>query len=93
MSSVGPGHPRDAFKEAFRVVYHGTLIYAGKYTVERAEAALHNGRADLVGFGRPFVANPDLPKRLRLGKPLCEPDASRFFGGGAAGYTDYPVDV
>lgn len=75
------------------MVYHGTLIYAGKYTVERAEAALHDGRADLVGFGRPFVANPDWPKRLRLGKPLCEPDARRFFGGDAAGYTDYPVDV
>ncbi|MDN5874106.1 MAG: hypothetical protein L0H29_06950 [Sinobacteraceae bacterium] len=52
------------------MVYHGTLIYAGKYTVERADAALHNGWADLVGLGRPFVANPDLPKRLRLGKPL-----------------------
>lgn len=80
-----------AFKEALRLVYGGTLIYAGKYTAERAEAALRNGWADLIGFGRPFVANPDLPQRLRQGLPLNEPDASRFFGGGAAGYTDYTL--
>lgn len=80
-----------AFKEALRLIYSGTLIYAGKYTAERAETALRNGWADLIGFGRPFVANPDLPKRLRQGLPLNAPDASRFFGGDAAGYTDYPL--
>ncbi|UXY14046.1 alkene reductase [Chitiniphilus purpureus] len=79
-----------AFKEALRLIYGGTLIYAGKYTAERAEAALHNGWADLIGFGRPFVANPDLPERLRQALPLNQPDTDRFFGGGAAGYTDYP---
>ncbi|MFW5393147.1 alkene reductase [Yersinia sp. 2544 StPb PI] len=56
-----------AFKEALRMIYRGTMIYAGKYTAERAEAALGNGWADLIGFGRPFVANPDLPERLRNG--------------------------
>lgn len=80
-----------AFREALRMIYRGTLIYAGKYTRERAEAALRNGWADLIGFGRPFVANPDLPARLRHGWPLAVPDGSRFFGGTAAGYTDYPV--
>ncbi|ACO78284.1 NADH:flavin oxidoreductase/NADH oxidase family protein [Azotobacter vinelandii CA] len=79
-----------AFKEALRLIYGGTLIYAGKYTLERAEAALRDGWADLIGFGRPFIANPDLPRRLRHGWPLNEPDASRFFGGAVAGYTDYP---
>jgi N-ethylmaleimide reductase len=79
-----------AFKEALRLIYGGALIYAGKYTLERAEVALRNGWADLIGFGRPFIANPDLPERLRHGWPLSEPDASRFFGGTAAGYTDYP---
>ena len=79
-----------AFKEALRMIYGGTLIYAGKYTRERAEAALQNGWADLVGFGRPFIANPDLPRRLREGLPLNAPDGGRFFGGTAAGYTDYP---
>lgn len=80
-----------AFKEAVRLIYGGTLIYAGKYTLERAEAALRNGWADLIGFGRPFVANPDLPARLRHGWSLAVPDSGRFFGGAAAGYTDYPI--
>lgn len=79
-----------AFKEALRQIYRGTLIYAGKYTLERADTALRNGWADLIGLGRPFIANPDLPSRLRNGWPLAEPDGSRFFGGAAAGYTDYP---
>ncbi|MBB3102019.1 alkene reductase [Azomonas macrocytogenes] len=82
-----------AFKEALRLIYRGTLIYAGKYTQERAETALRNGWADLIGFGRPFIANPDLPERLRQGLALNEPDSERFFGGGAAGYTDYPGAV
>lgn len=79
-----------AFREALRMIYGGTLIYAGKYTRERAETALEKGWADLIGFGRPFVANPDLPERLQHGWPLAEPDASRFFGGDARGLTDYP---
>ncbi|AIO65004.1 alkene reductase [Burkholderia oklahomensis] len=79
-----------AFKEALRLIYDGTLIYAGKYTLERAEAALRNGWADLIGFGRPFVANPDLPARLRNGRALAAPDSRYFFGGAAAGYTTYP---
>ncbi|MEG2046323.1 MAG: alkene reductase [Comamonas sp.] len=79
-----------AFKEALRLVYRGTLIYAGKYTAEKAEAALQAGWADLIGFGRPFIANPDLPHRLQQGLALNTPDGSRFFGGGAQGLTDYP---
>ncbi|WMJ69630.1 alkene reductase [Stenotrophomonas sp. 24(2023)] len=80
-----------AFKEALRLVYPGTLIYAGKYSVERAEEALAKGWADLIGFGRPFIANPDLPERLRSGAALNAPDRATYFGGGAAGYTDYPA--
>lgn len=80
-----------AFKEALRMIYRGTLIYAGKYTLDRAEITLRNGWADLIGFGRPFIANPDLPESLHRGWSLREPDAKHFFGGGAAGYTDYPV--
>lgn len=79
-----------AFKEALRMVYRGTLIYAGKYTKEKAEAALQAGWADLIGFGRPYIANPDLPYRLRHDLPLNQPDASTFFGGAAKGLTDYP---
>ena len=79
-----------AFKEAMRMIYHGTLIYSGKYTKERAEVALRHNWADLIGFGRPFVANPDLPERLRYNSLLNEPNTDQFFGGGAKGYTDYP---
>ncbi|MNV77506.1 N-ethylmaleimide reductase [compost metagenome] len=80
-----------AFKEALRMIYRGTLIYAGKYTVERAEEALAKGWADLIAFGRPFIANPDLPERLQQGLPLNPSDKATFFGGGAEGFTDYPV--
>ena len=80
-----------AFKEALRIIYRGTLIYAGKYTVARAEEALAKGWADLIGFGRPFIANPDLPQRLQAGAVLNEPDRATYFGGGAQGFTDYPA--
>lgn len=80
-----------AFKQALRMIYPGTLIYAGKYTAERAGQALAEGWADLIGFGRPFIANPDLPERLRVGAGLNLPDRATYFGGGAVGFTDYPV--
>ncbi|VFT12877.1 oxidoreductase [Pseudomonas aeruginosa] len=79
-----------AFKEALRIVYRGSLIYSGMYTKARAEEALARGWADLVGFGRPFIANPDLPYRLEHDLALADGDRSTYFGGGAAGYTDYP---
>lgn len=79
-----------SFKEAYREAFKGTLIYSGKYTKERAEEALQKGWADLIGFGRPFIANPDLPFRLEHDLPLNEPNRAKFFGGGAEGYTDYP---
>ncbi|PSK94623.1 alkene reductase [Taibaiella chishuiensis] len=80
-----------AFKEAYRQAFKGTLIYAGKYTKARAEEALAQGWADLVAFGRPFIANPDLPDRLAQDIPLNTPDNRTFFGGDAGGYTDYPL--
>jgi N-ethylmaleimide reductase len=55
-----------------------------------AAAAVSNGHADLVAFGRLFIANPDLVERFRLNAPLNEPDRATFYGGDAAGYTDYP---
>lgn len=78
------------FKEAYRKAFLGTLIYAGKYTKERADEALANGWTDLVAFGRPFIANPDLPYRLAHNLAFNEPDKSKFFGGTEKGYTDYP---
>lgn len=78
------------FKEAYRKAFKGTLIYAGKYTYDKAEEALAKGWADLIGFGRPFIANPDLPYRLKNKLPQNEPVKEKFFGGGVEGYTDYP---
>ncbi len=56
-----------------------------------AEAAVDSGRADLVAFGKPFIANPDLVRRLREDAPLNTPDQSTFYGGGEHGYVDYPT--
>jgi N-ethylmaleimide reductase len=79
-----------AFKEALREVYPSTLIYSGNYDKARAEEALARGWADLIGFGRSFIGNPDLPYRLRHDLPLNPGNRAHYFGGGAAGYTDYP---
>lgn len=80
-----------AFKQRLREAYKGCFIYAGHYTAERANTAIAEGWADLIAFGRPFIANPDLPERLRLGAPLTAADRSRFFGGNETGFTDYPT--
>lgn len=54
-------------------------------------ALIHDGTADLIAFGQLFLANPDLPRRLATGSPLNRPDPATFYGGDAAGYTDYPA--
>ena len=59
-----------------RIVYRGSLIYSGMYTKARAEEALAKGWADLIGFGRPFIANPDLPYRLEHDLALADGDRS-----------------
>jgi N-ethylmaleimide reductase len=56
-----------------------------------AAEAISSGRADLVAFGRLFIANPDLVERFRLNAPLNQPDRATFYGGGTEGYTDYPA--
>lgn len=81
---------QDAFKAALRAAFPNTLIYAGKYDAERARAAINAGWADLIGFGRPFVANPDLPERIQHQRPWTPHDPATLFGGGAHGLTDYP---
>ena len=74
----------------FRPVYKGLLMVNGDYNREKGNAVLDNGNADLVSFGRTFIANPDLPKRLANDAPLNEPDPSTFYGGDETGYTNYP---
>lgn len=73
-----------------RSLFEDTLITAQGYDFEKAEAVLAADAADLVGFGRLFLANPDLPGRFAAGAPLNEPDPATFYGGDERGYTDYP---
>ncbi|MDE1150095.1 MAG: alkene reductase [Azospirillaceae bacterium] len=79
------------FRQAVRAAYRGRIIYAGRYTVERGARLLESGLADMVAFGRPFVANPDLPARIANGWPLNPVDTATLYGGGAKGYIDYPT--
>lgn len=81
----------EAAMQAIRRVYRGPIILAGGYDGDRAEAALASGRGDAIAFGRPFIANPDLPERLRRAAPLNAADPTTFFGGDAHGYIDYPA--
>jgi N-ethylmaleimide reductase len=75
----------------FRPIWKGILITAGGFSGEAAEAAIAGGHADAIAFGRIFISNPDLPRRLREGFPLTPYNRKTFYGGEAAGYTDYPA--
>ena len=70
--------------------FRGTLIVAGGFDAESGARWLREGWADLIAYGRKFLANPDLPDRLRLGAALNADDPSTYYGGGEKGYTDYP---
>lgn len=76
----------------FREAFGGTFIASGGYRREEGDRAVGEGYADLVAFGRLFLANPDLPRRFELDAPLNDCDKATFYGGGdpAVGYTDYP---
>ena len=76
--------------ERLRKIFQGKIIAAGGFEPDTAEAIIEKGDADLVAFGRHFIANPDLPKRIRLGLPLNEYDRKTFYTFDAHGYTDYP---
>lgn len=76
---------------ASKRLFCGAVIVNNGYSDATARAVLHAGQADLVSFGRPFIANPDLVERFRRGTALNEVDETTVYGGGAAGYTDYPT--
>ncbi|MDX1818055.1 MAG: alkene reductase [Marinobacter sp.] len=84
------GRPEEVI-DAIRTAFKGTYIANGAYTAEEARTRISQGRCDLVTFGRPFIANPDLPERFRQNAPLNEWDDSTFYGGDEHGYTDYPT--
>lgn len=81
----------ETFRQELRRRYPGVIIAAGGYTADKAEHLIQQGYIDAVAFGRSYIANPDLVARLKTGAALNAPDASTFYGGGAQGYTDYPV--
>jgi len=81
----------DAIIQQLRTAWHGVLMLAGGYDPVTAARAVSEGRADIIAFGRPFLANPDLPRRIREDLPLNPSDPASFFGGDARGYTDYPA--
>jgi N-ethylmaleimide reductase len=73
-----------------RQVYNGTLVLCGDFTKETAEKALLDNEADLIAFGRDFIANPDLVDRFKNNWPLEERDRTNWYTQGEEGYTDYP---
>ncbi len=73
-----------------REKYRGMLMITGGFSRDTAEEWIKQAKADLIGFGRKFLANPDLPERLREHMPLNADDRVTYYGGGAKGYTDYP---
>ena len=90
-SSMGAPAVPQSIKDTFRKEFKGALILSGGYDAVRAEADLAAGKADLITFGRPFLANPDLIERWQSGAPLNAPDPNTFYTPGPKGYTDYPV--
>ncbi len=70
--------------------FQGPLLRNGGFTAATAQAALDEGSADAIVFGRAYIANPDLVERLRLGARLNEPEPKTYYAAGATGYTDYP---
>jgi N-ethylmaleimide reductase len=88
------GGPRDIAPfdyGSLRKRFKGAYIANNGYDFELANKVLAADAADLIAFGKPFLANPDLVERLKRGAPLNAPDKATFYGGGAKGYTDYPV--
>jgi N-ethylmaleimide reductase len=82
---------RDDFDfQALRHAFGGQYIANNGYDRDKALQAVAEGHADMIAFGRPFIANPDLPERLQLNAPLAVASPEAYYGGGASGYTDFP---
>ncbi|HTU60373.1 MAG TPA: alkene reductase, partial [Polyangiales bacterium] len=89
---VGSAHPRFAETlAAIRSEFAGPIMLNGGFDRERAEQALEGKQAELVSFGRPFIANPDFVDRVAQKAALAEPDANTFYTPGVEGYVDYPA--
>jgi N-ethylmaleimide reductase len=78
-------------RRRLRAAFDGPYIANGGFDRLRGDWALASGAADLVAYGKAFLANPDLPERFRGNAPLNQPDTATFYGGDGRGYTDYPA--
>ena len=81
------------FRQKLRSEFCGAIIVAGGYDRDKAEALIGKGLVDAVAFGRPFIANPDLPRRLAEQRALNDFDGTKLFGGNADGYTTYQLQT
>lgn len=81
----------DEFRQQIRDAFAGTIVAAGGYSVEKAERNIQAGYIDAVAFGRDYIATPDLAERVQAGVAFNQQHPETFYGGGAAGYTDYPT--
>jgi len=89
--STGSAEEAIALSAHLRTLWSGVYVVNGGYDGPKGEKAIRTGHADAVAYGRAFLANPDLPRRLHLRAPLNELDPTTIYGGGAAGYTSYPT--
>ena len=88
------GGTYEGFDELYgklHAIYTGTVIHCGGHSAESAAEYVDSGKADLIAFGRAYIANPDLVARIAAGAEWNKLDASTLYGGGAKGYTDYPT--
>jgi len=91
-SAMGGPKPKPELIKGMREAFGGTLILAGGFDAATAEKALEEKRGELVAFGRPFMANPTLVKKLKTGQALRAPDFKLAYTPGPEGYIDYPLD-
>ena len=91
IETLAKGTTPERISPKLREAFGGRFMVNGGYTAETAAAALAAGDADLVSFGVPYIANPDLAARFRVGAELNTADAKTFYAGGERGYIDYPT--
>ena len=83
--------PGERLASIIRKIFRGTLILNGGYDAQKGNEAIRRGEADLISYGAPFLANPDLPERFRRNSPLNLTDIGTYYAGEDRGYIDYPL--
>jgi N-ethylmaleimide reductase len=81
----------ERYASTIRQIFRGTLILNGGYDAKKGNDAIRRIEADLISYGVPFLANPDLPERFNRNAPLNLPDPKTYYAGEEKGYIDYPV--